>query len=203
MTLTPGWRAFGLCRPAALVLAAALLAGITAPARAADRPIIGVADYYALQPPPVFVLTDPEQYAADVSAGALIRAGGPALTVLPRGEIRGAERKLGWRTHDALNFSRLQALGRATQADRVVVGWITRIVVYRQDFALFDASAAITTQVFDTQQGRIIWQHDTYASGLAGSPDFALEIALDRAVTAGVRAAVPTLSAPVDRTPAP
>jgi hypothetical protein len=202
MTHTQRWRMWGACGAAALVLAAGLLAagGGTA-ARAADRPVIGIADFYSIPPPPLFLLLDPERYAADVSTGVLIRAGGPAITVLPRGEVRAAERKLNWRTYDVLNFSRLQTLGQSIQADRLVVGRISRISIYHAGLGLFGADAAITMQIFDTRQGRIVWEHDTLASETAGDPDFALEIALDRAVAVGIRAALPAVSAPVDRMP--
>jgi hypothetical protein len=183
-----------------LALAGMLLAGPAAPVRAADRPIIGVADFYSLGVLPIFLVTDPEQYAADVSAGLLVRAGGDALTVLPRGEVRAAERALGWRSRDALNFSRLEALAQALHADRILVGWISRATVYRQDFALFAGDAVINTQLFDARQGRIVWQRESFGSGLSGLPDFALQIALERAAARGVAAAVPAASAPGDRT---
>lgn len=203
MTHTSHWRRFAPRAAAGILLAAcALAAAFGTSARAEDRPIIGIADFYSIQPEPVLLLLDPEQYSADVSAGVLIRAGGSAITVLPRGEVRDAERKLNWHTRDALNFTRLQVLGQAIQADRLIVGWITRMVIYRQDFALFSSDASINTQVFDTRQGRIVWQQETTGSGQAGSPDFALQIALDRAVAGGMAAAVPALSAPVDRAPA-
>jgi hypothetical protein len=122
---------------------------------------------------------------------------------LPRGELRTAEGRLGWHPSDVLNFSRLQALGQAVQADRLVVGWISRIAFTRVDFALFDAASNVTTQVFDVSQGRIVWQHESYGTGVAGSPDVALQMALERAVAAGTRAAVPAVSAPAPRAPAP
>jgi hypothetical protein len=177
-----------------------LWVGIGPAAGAEPRPIIGIPDYYSIPAPPISVLLDAEPYAADVGSGDLIRAGGSAITVLPRTELRAAERKLAWRTHDALDFNRLQVLGQAIQADRLVVGWITRMTVYRQDFLLFASDAAVTTQVFDVRQGRVVWQRDTLGSAMAGDPDFAFEIALERAVAAGIRAALPVVSAPVDRT---
>lgn len=172
-----------------LVLGGLLLAGPAVPARATDRPIIAVADFYTPGALPVFLMTDPEQYAADVTAGLLVRAGGDALTVLPRGEVRAAERTLGWHSRDALNFGRLGALAQALGADQILVGWISRATVYRQDFALFASDAVITTQLFDTRQGRIVWQRENFGSGLAGLPDFALQLALERAAARGVAAA--------------
>ena len=183
------FRAHALVDAVCLGLAGLLLAGPAVPARAADRPIVAVADFYAPGALPVFLVTDPEQYAADVSAGLLMRAGGDALTVLPRGEVRTAERSLGWRSRDALNFSRLGALAQALGADQVLVGWISRATIYRQDFALFAGDAVINTQLFDVRQGRIVWQRENFGSGLAGLPDFALQLALERAAARGVAAA--------------
>jgi hypothetical protein len=201
MTHARGYQARALVGAACFALGA-LVAGIAAPVRAADRAVIAVADFYSPGAPPIVQITDPERYAADVSAGALVRAGGDALTVLPRSEVRAAEASLGWHTRDGLNFSRLGALAQALHADRVLVGWINRATVYRQDFALFAADAAVNTQVFDTRQGRIIWQRESFGSGLAGLPDFALQIALERAAARGAQAAVAAASADVDR-PAP
>lgn len=189
MTRTPRFRARALVGAACLMLAGQQLAGPAAPARAADRPIIAVADFYSPGALPIFLVTDPEQYAADVSAGLLVRAGGDTLTVLPRGEVRAAERSLAWRSRDALNFSRLGALAQALHADQILVGWISRATVYRQDFALFAGDAVINTQLFDARQARIVWQRETYGSGVAGLPDFAVQIALERAAARGVEAA--------------
>jgi hypothetical protein len=184
------------------VAVAAVVAGAAAPALAVDRPIIAVADFYSPGALPIAVVTDPEPYAADVLTGLLIRAGGNALTVLPRSEVRSGERALGWRSQDALNFSRLGALAQALHADRVMLGWITRVSLYRQDVLVFGADVALNMQMFDARQGRIVWQHEIGGSGLGGVPDFAVQIALERALAHGAGAAVAPAGAPVER-PAP
>jgi len=199
--------------PAWAIVAALLVAGmlpavpaVSAPATVApaDRPIIAVAEFYSPGAPPISVVTDLESYAADVLTGLLVRGGGSALTVLPRGEVRGAERSLGWHAQDALNYSRLGALAQALHADRVMLGWITRVSLFRQDVLVFNADAALNMQMFDARQGRIVWQHGTDGYGLAGFPDFAAQIAVERALARGLSAAVAAASAPVDRTaPAP
>lgn len=174
-------------------------AGPAAPVRAAERPIVAVADFYSPGAPPIAVATDLEPYAADVLTGLLVRAGGNALTVLPHSEVRSAERSLGWRSQDALNFSRLGALAQALHADRVMVGWITRVALFRQDILVFNADVTVNMQMFDARQGRIVWQHETWGSGLSGIPDLAVQIALERALAHGVGAAVAPASAAVDR----
>lgn len=174
-----------------------------APVAPADRPIVAVADFYSPGALPVAVVTDLEPYAADVLTGSLVRAGGGALTVLPRSEVRAHQRALTWRSRDALNYSRLAALARALHADRVMLGWITRVSVVRQDILAFNADVALNIQMFQARDGRIVWQRETDGFGLSGSPDFAARIALDRGLRNGLAAAVAAASAPVDRTPAP
>lgn len=193
---------------ACLGLAGALAAGPAASAPAAvapaDRPIIAVAEFYSPGALPISVVTDLESHAADVLAGLLVRGGGSALTVLPRSEVWAQERSLGWRARDALNYSRLGALAQALHADRVMLGWISRVSVYRQDVLIFNADAALNVQMFDARAGRIVWQRETEGYGLAGFPDFAAQIAVERALARGLGPAVAAASATVDRTaPAP
>lgn len=175
---------------------------VSAPAPA-DRPIVAVADFYSPGALPVAVVTDLEPYAADVLTDLLVRTGRAALTVLPRSEVRAQQRALGWRSRDALNYSRLGALARALHADRVMLGWITRVSVFRQDILAFNADVALNIQMFQARDGRIVWQRETGGFGLSGSPDFAAQIALERGLGSGLAAAVAAASAPVDRTPAP
>jgi len=182
-----------------MLAAVVAAARVGAPVFADDRPIIAVADFYSPGALPTAVVTDPEPYAADVLTGLLVRAGGSALTVLPRSEVRSRERALGWRSRDALNFNRLGALAQAVHADRVILGWITRVSLYRQDVLAFSADVTLNMQMFDARQGRIVWQHETEGSGLGGVPDFAVRIALERALAHGVGAAVAPAGAPVER----
>ena len=204
MTHARRFRRLALTSATCLWLAGALFAGGTAPVRAADRPIIAVADFYSPGALPISVVTDLEPYAADVLTGLLVRGGGNALTVLPRSEVQSAERSLGWHVQDSLNYSRLGALAQALHADRIMLGWITRVSVFRQDVLMFNADVSLNMQMFDARQGRIVWQHPTDGFGLAGFPDFAAQVAVGRALARGLSAAVAAASAPVDRTaPAP
>lgn len=195
--------------PAALCFALAgglsIQPAASAPAAVApaDRPIIAVVDFYSPGALPISVVTDLEPYAADVLTGLLVRGGGNAITVLPRSEVRAEERSLVWRAQDALNYSRLSTLAQALHADRVMLGWITRVSVFRQDILAFNADAALNVQMFDARQGRIVWQRETEGFGLAGFPDFAVQIAVERGLSRGLGPAVAAASAPVDRTPAP
>lgn len=192
---------------AALLVAGALSAGpaasAPAPVAPADRPVVAVAEFYSPGALPIAVVTNLESYAADVLTSLLIRGGGGALTVLPRGEVFSTERSLGWHTQDALNYSRLGALAQALHADRLMLGWISRVSLFRQDILLFNADAALNVQMFDARAGRIVWQRGTDGYGLAGFPDFAAQIAVERALARGLGPAVAAASAPVDRTPAP
>jgi len=169
----------------------------------ADRPVVAVVDFYSPGALPISVVTDPEPYAADVLTGLLVRGGGNAITVLPRSEVRAEERSLAWRSQDALNYSRLGTLAQALHADRVMLGWITRVSVFRQDILAFNADVALTMQMFEARQGRIVWQRETDGFGLAGFPDFAVQVAVERGLSRGLKPAVAAASAPVDRTPAP
>ncbi|HKX19846.1 MAG TPA: hypothetical protein VJT33_17730 [bacterium] len=173
------------------------------PVAPADRPIVAVADFYSPGALPLAVVTDLERYAGDVLTGLLVRAGGGALTVLPRSEVLTQQRALTWRSRDALNYGRLEALARALHADRVMLGWITRVTVFRQDILAFNAEVALNIQMFQARDGRIVWQRETNGFGLSGSPDFAAQIALQRGLGNGLAAAVAAASVPVDRTPAP
>ena len=192
-----------LCVALAGVLYVRPAASAPAAVAPADRPIIAVVDFYSPGALPISVVTDPEPYAADVLTGLLVRGGGNVITVLPRGDVRAGERSLGWRAQDALNYSRLGALAQALHADRVMLGWITRVSVFRQDILAFNADVALNMQMFDARQGRIVWQRETDGFGLAGFPDFAVQIAVERGLSRGLKPAVAAASAPVDRTPAP
>ncbi|MHB8733134.1 MAG: hypothetical protein ACYDAB_15275 [bacterium] len=135
--------------------------------------------------------------------GLLVRAGGNAITVLPRSAVAAEERALGWHAQDALNYSRLGTLAQALHADRVMLGWITRVSVFRQDILAFNADVALNVQMFDARQSRIVWQRETEGFGLAGFPDVAVQIAVERGLSRGVEPAVAAASAPVGRTPVP
>lgn len=195
--------AAALCVVLGGILPARPAVSAPAPVAPADRPIVAVADFYSPGALPIAVVTDLEPYAADVLTGLLVRAGGGALTVLPRSEVRAQQRALKWRSRDALNYSRLEALARALHADRVMLGWITRVSVFRQDILAFNADVALNIEMFQARDGRIVWQRETYGVGLSGSPDFAAQIALQRGLGNGLAAAVAAASAPVDRTTAP
>jgi hypothetical protein len=185
-----------------LALAAVLAAGM-APAGAAGRPVVCVADFYAIPAMPIAVFTDVERFAADELSPLLLRAGGDAVTVLPRTEVSGAERSLGWRGQDALKFDRLGALTHAMRCDRVVTGWIDRVAVFQQGLFLFSGQAALNTQVYDARQGRIVWEQSSDGFALGGTPDFAVVRAIHDALARVVPAALPVVAAPVDDAPQP
>jgi hypothetical protein len=167
-----------------------------AAAAAAVRPVVAVAGFYAPGALPLSVLIDPQPYAADVLTALLVRGGGPVLTVLPRVTVLAEERTLGWHSPDVLNFSRLGALAQGVQADRLVVGWITRVAVTRLDLFVFSGDVAMNVQVFDARQGRIVWQRETEGFGLAGIPDAAVETAIAHGLARTVQAAVAAAAAP-------
>jgi hypothetical protein len=198
-------RAAGLA--AGVVIIAAIVAGPSVSAAAvppAGRPIIAVAEFYSPGAMPLSVLSDTERYAADALTGLLVQSGGDAVTVLPRSEVATQERALRWVPQDALSYSRLEALAQALRADRLMLGWISRVSVYRVQFLLFNADAQLNMQMFDAHAGRIVWQHETLGSATGGVPDFAAQIAIERGLANGLRAAVAAASAPVDRSaPAP
>ncbi len=195
--------AAALCVALAGLAPAGPAASAPVPVAPQDRPIVAVVDFYSPGALPISVVTDLEPYAADVLTGLLVRAGGAAITVLPRGEVRARQRVLGWRAQDALNYSRLGALAQALRADRLMLGWISRVSVFRQDILAFNADVALNMQMFDARAGRIVWQREANGFGLAGFPDFAAQIALERALGNGTPAAAAVASVPVDRAPAP
>jgi hypothetical protein len=183
--------------------AAAVLASAVPPAGAAGRPVVCVADFYAIPAMPTSVFTDVERFAADELSPLLLRAGGDAVTVLPRSEVSGTERSLGWRGQDALKFDRLGALTQAMHCDRVVTGWIDRVAVVQQGLFLFSGQAALNTQVYDARQGRIVWQQWSDGFAVGGTPDFAVVRAIHDALARVVPAALAVVTAPVGDAPQP
>jgi hypothetical protein len=127
---------------------------------------VAVPDFFALGPVPPVEGVVPEEFAADALANLLAKNAGTRRTALPREAVRRAESALEWKPSDALRFARLQALGRAVGADRLLIGWIQRLDLDQGGGGgtgaagrhFLSAFAVITVQVFDVGQGRIVSQ---------------------------------------------
>ncbi len=154
----------------ACVLAMALAfspASLRQPTAAAGIPNVAVVDFYAISPAAGAAGILPERFAADDLSAMLARAGAGRITVVPRQDVRQAQRELGWTTADVLRFARMSALAQRVHADRLAVGWIRELAAQRDAGegagvqprgaagGTF-ASAAVHVQVFDAAQGRII-----------------------------------------------
>lgn len=108
----------------------------------------------------------PEEQAADDLAKLLAKSAGTSGRALSREVVRRAESALGWKPSDTLRFARLQALGRAVGADRLLIGLIQRLDLDLGSGGgagaggrnFLSAFAAITVQVFDVAKGRIVSQ---------------------------------------------
>ncbi len=169
--LTPAW----------VIVAAVLAVASSAPAAGgapARRLAVGVVDFYAPGPLPSLVGVVPEVLAADDLAGLVARSAGAQTTVIPRDTVRQAESALGWQRSDVLRFARVRELGRALEADLLLLGWIDRLELDRGGGGaqqgrgpLVTGFAAVTVQVFDPRQGRIVSQveRSTYEIGVVNS----------------------------------
>jgi curli biogenesis system outer membrane secretion channel CsgG len=196
-------RIAGLC----LVAAAAALSGVPA-ARAAER-TAAVALFYAPTPVATYPGVVPEEYASAALSARLAEASAGRFTVEPRSRIRAQEIALRWQGPDALRFARLSELARAAGADRLVVGWIQALVLDRlgggmgTDFntggdggGALDGMAAVTLQVFDASQGRIVYESRVTGHAVGAVASRVVEAALDDAVRRGVARLIGPLAAP-------
>ncbi len=156
------------CPRAAVIVAIALAmasSALTVGSAGARGSGIGVVDFYAgpLRP---FEGIVPETLAADDLAALVARSAGTQITVIPRATVRQAESAMRWKGSDALRFARLQELARTLDADFLLVGRIDRLDLDRgsgggaQSRARHMATgfAAVTVQVFDPRQGRLVSQ---------------------------------------------
>jgi hypothetical protein len=91
---------------------------------AAAPSTVGVVEFYAQTPVPVFGGIVAEIFAAEDLSRLLARSTAGRLTVIPAATMRRAESDMHWQTADVLRFDRLRALANAVGADRLVVGWI-------------------------------------------------------------------------------
>lgn len=170
--LTPAW----VIIAAMLAVASSAPAAGGAPARGVA---VGVVDFYARGPLPPLVGVVPEVLAADDLAGLVARSAGAQITVIPRATVRQAESGLGWQGSDALRFARLRELARALDADLLLLGWFERLDLDRgssgnaqgRGTPQVTAFAAVTVQVFDPRQGRIVSQVEgsAYEIGIVNS----------------------------------
>lgn len=155
---------------------AGVLLGVQLGGAAERPPVVGVVDFYAPTPLGTFDGITPERFAADETTRLLAARADGRMVVLPRDEVEKAETALGWHQADALHFNRLQALGRALSADRLVVGWITLLTVEAgggHSVLLPDdgngiptADATVELQVFDVAQGRLVAHTRQWASAV-------------------------------------
>jgi hypothetical protein len=162
-------RTLTACARATVIIAVALALAASAPtvgSTAARGSGIGVVDFYATGPLRPFEGVAPEAMAADDLADLVARSAGTQITVIPRATVRQAESAIRWQGSDVLRFARLQELARALDADLLLVGRIDRLDLDRgsgggaQSRArhLATGFAAVTVQVFDPRQGRVVSQ---------------------------------------------
>ena len=159
---------------------------------------VGVVDFYALSPLGSYSGVIPERLAADQLSALLERSGGGRFDVISRAAMQEAEATMRWQSADVLSFARLQALGRAVGADRLMVGWITQLAVQSGGGGVNRSSAdgggdgppsafaSIVLQVFDEAQGRLIASTKqsaevSYGSTRALLAARALQVVLERA----------------------
>jgi hypothetical protein len=182
-----------------LLVIVAAAAGVILPApigaRAQPPPAVGVVSFYAPSPLETFDGIDPKRFAADELSAMLAQASAGRLTVIPRPVIEQAEAHLGWQETDVLRFERLQALGRAVNADQLIVGWIPLLVVEVGNGTGTmppdgggppTATANLVEQVFSVAQGRIVTEMHTSGFALGAIPVVLTQWVLQRAVQPAV-----------------
>jgi hypothetical protein len=164
-----------------------------------------VVDFYSLSSVPFVDGLFPERFVADAITRMLSQAAHEGVAVIPRQDVRRAEREINWQDSDVLRFARLSELGRAAQADRLVAGWIERLDLdggrFRIGFPHISTSplngfAAVRIQVFDVVQGRIIAEATGSAYGIGATPLFAAEQALRDAAARTLPGVIARLLAP-------
>lgn len=161
-------RTMTACSRAAVIIAVAFALASSTPtvgSAAARGSGIGVVDFYAGPLRPLEGIV-PETLAADDLAALVAHSAGAQVTVIPRATVREAESAIRWQGSDVLRFARLQELARALDADFLLVGRIDRLDLDRGSGGgaqtrarhLTTGFAAVTVQVFDPRQGRLVSQ---------------------------------------------
>ncbi|TMI82520.1 MAG: hypothetical protein E6H03_05390 [Bacillati bacterium ANGP1] len=177
-----------------VVVILALVAGGTLPGNAGAAPAsrsVGVVDFYAPTPLGAFSGLVPERFAADDFSKMLSGASAGRFAVIPRAVMERAETALHWRDADVLRFDRLRALADAAGADRLLVGWISHLVISEGGSGTTTppdssgppmADVSLVVQVFDAAQGRVVTetQHSTHDIG--GSRTILVERVLHHAL---------------------
>jgi hypothetical protein len=182
-----------------LLVIVAAAAGVILPAPigvgAQPAPAVGVVDFYAPSPLETFDGIQPKRFAADELSAMLAQASAGRLSVIPRPVIEQAESHLGWQETDVLRFERLQALGRAVNADQLIVGWIPLLVVEVGNGTGMmppdgggppTATANLVVQVFSVAQGRIVTEMHTSGFALGAIPVVLTQWVLQRALQPAV-----------------
>src|SRR5205807_8014322 len=127
------------------------------------------------------------------------------FTVSARGAMGQAEAAVGWRDGDVLPFGRLGALAQAAGADRLVVGWISHLVVVTgatgtntppDDSGPPMADASLVLQVFDVARGRLVAQAQRLANEIGGGRAILAERAMMHALEHALLPIVGALSPP-------
>jgi len=152
-------------------------------------------NFYAPSPLETFDGIDPKRFAADELSAMLAQASAGRLTVIPRPVIEQAESHLGWQETDVLRFERLQALGRAVNADQLIVGWIPLLVVeVGGGTGMMPpdgggppmAEANLVEQVFSVAQGRIVSEMHTSGFAMGANGPLLMRWSLERALQPAV-----------------
>jgi hypothetical protein len=164
-----------------------------------------VADFYALSVLPFVDGLFAETFVADAVARMLPQASHGEIAVIPRADVRRAEREIRWRDSDALRFARLSELARAAEADWLVVGWIERLDVDTHRVGIgfphvstrpLSGFATVRIQLFDTAQGRIAAEASGSAYSLGVTQLFIAEQALRDAAARALPGVLSRLLAP-------
>jgi hypothetical protein len=194
-----------IMRASCLMILAAMIGLIPASPAPAAVLAVGVVDFYALRTFASFSGITPTRFAADDLSPMLADASEGRFTVAERSTMEQAEAQLDWQGGDVLHFERLRALAHAAKVDRLVVGWITLLVVSvggggkkmpPDGNGPPMGMSNLVLQVFDAAQGRIV--SETRASGFAmgAGPSLLQQWVLHRALVPAVAPLVSALTAP-------
>jgi len=190
-----------------VVVIVALVVGGTLQGTAGAAPSsrsVGVVDFYAPTPLGAFSGLVPERFAAEEFSKMLSGAAAGRFVVIPRAVMGRAEAALNWRDGDVLHFDRLRALADASGADRLLVGWISHLVITTSgtgattppdDSAPPMADASLVVQVFDAAQGRVVAQTQRSAYDIGGSRTILVERVLHHALEPALLPIVNALTA--------
>lgn len=197
---------FGVACVAA-ILTGTLVVGSTV--LAADQRV-AVVRFYAISPVTTYSGIDPEQYASDRLSARLAALAGPGqLAIVPRGEVQVEESALRWRESDVLRFARLEELAHATNANRLVVGWIRQFTIDHlgggpgeldvgggEGGGLTMGSMIIQVQIFDAAQSRVVYQTEVAGHGMGAITVDVVRDTIDNAVGRAAADLAAPLAAP-------